>query len=49
LLEWNTDKLHDLVSLGPLPVVVVTGVVIVIVPLALVAFALRYRRADHQR
>ncbi len=44
LLEWITDKLHELVGLGPWPVVVILGVLIVSVPAALALLAWRWRR-----
>ena len=44
LLGWITDKLHELISLGPLPVVLVLGALILVVPLAVAALALRQRK-----
>ena len=44
LLQWISDKLHDLINLGPVPVVIIMGALIVSVPAAVVFFAVRSRR-----
>ena len=43
LLEWLTHTLDSILGLGPVVMVVLIGVVVVAIPLAIAALALRRR------